>query len=85
VRWRAVDLCRWVEVDLRCRAVLQHRLVPADLLQRQLAALIVKLLETIKAVAAVPHHLAGLADIAELLGQLQQPALGSDNLLLGRA
>jgi hypothetical protein len=27
------------------------------------------------------HHLAGLADIAELLGKLQQANLGADNLL----
>src|SRR5205085_1045791 len=35
----------------------------------------------VEAVAAVAEHLAGLADIAELLGQLQQPDLGSDDLL----
>src|ERR1700757_1853510 len=70
--------------DLDRRAVLQDRLAPADLLQRQLAAFIVQLLEAVKAVAAVPHHLAGLADVAELLGQFQQPDLGPDDLLLLR-
>src|SRR5205814_4081645 len=57
---------------------------PADLLQCQLAAFVVQLLEPIEAVPAVPHHLAGLANIAELLGQLQQTHLHPDNLLLLR-
>src|SRR5205814_7959162 len=57
---------------------------PADLLQCQLAAFVVQLLEPIEAVPAVPHHLAGLADIAELFGQLQQTHLHPDNLLLLR-
>jgi hypothetical protein len=43
------------------------RLPATDLLQRQLAAFVVQLFKAIEAVAAVPHHLAGLADIAELL------------------
>src|SRR5205807_8255424 len=47
----------------------------ADLLQGQLAAFVVQLLEAIEAVPAVAHHLAGLADIAELLGELQQSDL----------
>jgi hypothetical protein len=34
--------------------------------------------------AAVAHHLAGLADIAELLGELQQTNLHPDDLLLLR-
>jgi hypothetical protein len=67
--------------DVRRRPVLQDRLAAADLLQRQLAAFVVQLLEPIEAVAAVAHHLAGLADIAELLGQFQEPDLRSDNLL----
>ena len=62
--------------------VLQHRLLPADLLQRQLAAFVVQLLEAVKAVAPIAHHLAGLADVAELLGQLQQANLGANDLLL---
>src|SRR6516225_10495 len=60
------------------------RSLAADLLQRQVAAFVVKLLETVEAVAAVAHHLAGLAHIAELLGELQQSNLGADNLLFGR-
>ena len=35
-----------------------------------LAARVVELSEPVEAVARVAHHLAGLADIAELLGQL---------------
>src|SRR4029077_545086 len=54
----------------------------ADLLQRQLAAFIVQLLEPVEAVPAIPHHLAGLTDVAELLGQFQQPYLHADDLLL---
>src|SRR6266487_4027024 len=61
----------------------QNRLLAADLLQRQLAAFVVEFLEPVEAVAAVAHHLAGLADVAKLLGKLQQPNLGTDNLLLG--
>src|SRR4029077_2616821 len=57
-------------------------LAPADLLQRQLAALIVKLLEPVEAVPAIPHHLAGLGDAAELRGQFQQPDLHANDLLL---
>src|SRR3989442_10409553 len=64
--------------DLWCGTVLQDRL------HGQLAAFVVQLLEPIEAVAAVAHHLAGLAHIAELLGQLQQPQLRPDNLLLLR-
>jgi hypothetical protein len=68
--------------DRRRRAVLQHRLAPADLGQREFAAFVVELLEAIEAVARVAQHFAGLADIAELAGQLQQPDLGADDLLL---
>ncbi len=39
--------------------------------------------ETVEAVAAVAHHLAGLTDIAKLLGKLQQSYFGADDLLLG--
>src|SRR6266550_2837693 len=56
-------------------AVFQHWLLATDLLQRQLAAFVVKLLEAIEAVAAIAHHLAGLAHIAKLLGKLQEPDL----------
>src|SRR4029078_6407762 len=67
---------------LRRRAVLQNRVAPFQLLQRQFAARLVKLLEPVEAVARVAHHLAGLADIAELPGQLQQPNFGANDLLL---
>ena len=49
--------------------------------KRQLAAGVVELLEAVEAVARVAHHLAGLADVAELLGKLQQPNFGADDLL----
>src|SRR6516225_8800273 len=67
--------------NLDWRAVLQYRFAPADLLQRQLAAFVVQLLEPVKAVAAVPHHLASVAHIAELLGQFEQTDLRPDDLL----
>ena len=41
----------------------------------KLATFVVQLLETIEAVARVTHHLARLADVAELFGQLQQADL----------
>ena len=43
-------------LDLRGDPVPQHRLAPADLLQRQLAAFVVQLLEAVEAVARVAHH-----------------------------
>jgi hypothetical protein len=61
--------------------VLQDRLGAADVLQRQLATFIVELLKPVKAVAAITHQLAGLAHVAELLGQLQQADLGPDYFL----
>src|SRR5262249_48968792 len=48
------------------------------------AALVVQLLKPVEAVAAVAHHFTGLADIAELLGELQQANLGTDDLLFSR-
>ena len=71
-------------LDLLRHAVLQHRLLAADFLQAQFAALVVELLEPVEAVAAVAHHLTGLADVAELLGELQQANLSADDLLFGR-
>src|SRR3712207_7720785 len=41
-----------------------------------------KVSEAIEAVTRVAHHLAGLADVAELLGQLQQTHFGADDLLV---
>ena len=70
--------------DLLRHAVLQYRLLAADLLQRHLAACVVKLLEAVEAIAAVTHHLAGLADITELFGELQQSNFGADDLLFSR-
>src|SRR5271169_7251012 len=53
-------------LDVGRRAVLQDWFAPRQLLQRQFAAGVVKLLEAIETVARVAHHFAGLADIAEL-------------------
>jgi hypothetical protein len=71
-------------LDFLRHAVLQHRLLAADLGQRQLPAFVVELLEAVEAVAAIAHHLAGLAHVAELLGKLQQPSLCTNDLLFGR-
>jgi hypothetical protein len=65
--------------DLRRRAVLQDWLAPADFLQRQLAAFVVKLLEAVKAVAAVAHHLAGLADPRLRRGRLLPSCLANSS------
>src|SRR5215204_2438120 len=59
----------------------QKRLAPRQLLKRQLASGLVEILEAIEAVARVPHHLAGLAHVAKLPGELQQAQLGADDLL----
>src|SRR5215831_14478398 len=67
-------------LDLRRRPVAQDGLTAADFLQSQLAAFVIQLLEAVEAVAAVAHHLAGLADVAELLGQFQEPELYADDL-----
>ena len=40
-----------------------------------------QLLKAVEAVARIAHHLAGLAHIVELLGELQQADLGADDLL----
>jgi hypothetical protein len=53
----------------------QYRLFAADLLQRQLTAFVVQFFEAIKAVTAITHHGAGLADISELLGESSSPTL----------
>src|SRR3954447_22120807 len=49
-----------------------------------LAPSIIQLLEAVEAVARVAHHLAGLADVAELLGKFQQANFGPNDLLLFR-
>ena len=43
-----------------------------------------QLLEPVEAVATISHHLAGLADIAQLLGEFQHADLGPDDLLFLR-
>src|SRR5215831_11663087 len=68
--------------DFRRGAVLQNRFAAADLLQRQLAAFVIQLLEAVKAVPAVAHHLTGLAHVTKLFGQFEQTDLRSDNLLV---
>src|SRR6202011_2067396 len=64
--------------------VRQDRLLAADLLQRQLAAFVIEILEPVEAIAAIAEHLAGLAHIAKLPGELQQAHLSLDNLLVLR-
>src|SRR5262249_740481 len=71
-------------LDLLEHPILQHWLLAADLLQRQFPAAVVELFEAIKAVPAIAHHLAGLADIAELLGEFQQPDFRTNDLLFRR-
>ena len=74
----SVDL--WLNKLPKPRAVCW--LLAADLLQRQLTAFLVKLLEAIKTVPRITHHFACLADVAELLRKLQQAYLGSNDLLI---
>src|SRR3954468_20473403 len=69
-------------LDLRRRAVGQKRLLAGEFLQGEFAAAVVELLEAVETVARVAQPLAGLAHVAELLGQLQQAELGADDLLL---
>ena len=69
-------------LDLGRDPVLQDRLAPRHLLQRQFAAFVVEILEPVEAVAAIAHDLAGLADVAELLGQFEQARLGADDFLI---
>src|SRR5690606_21976337 len=71
-------------LDRRIDPVLLERLAARHLGERQIAALLVELLEAIEAVAAVSHDPAGLADAAELLGQLQEADLRLDDLLFRR-
>jgi hypothetical protein len=68
-------------LDLRVDAVLQGRLAPADFDQRHLAAGLVQVLEAVEAVPGEAQHLAGLADVAELLGQFQHAEFAADDLL----
>src|SRR6185312_15864433 len=45
-------------------------------------AFVVEILEPVEAVPAVAHDFAGLADIAELLGQFEQAGLGANDFLV---
>jgi hypothetical protein len=69
---------------LRPAADLGQRRLPALVVEllEAVDAVVVELLEAVDAVPAVAEHRAGLADIAELTGEFQQPDLGADDLLL---
>jgi hypothetical protein len=68
-------------LDLGRGTVLQDRFATTDLGKRELPAFVVHLLEPVEAIAAIAQHPAGLRHVAELLGELQQPDLGPDDLL----
>src|SRR6202008_2503750 len=70
--------------DLRSLAVLQHGLLAAYIGQHQLAAFLIKFLKAVEAISRIPEHLASLADVAKLLGKLEQSNLSPNNLLFGR-
>ena len=61
--------------DSRVNTILQHRLPATDLNQGGFAAMVVQLLETVEAVPAKPHDLAGLGYAVELLGKPKQAHL----------
>jgi hypothetical protein len=63
--------------------VLDARFSPANLFQRQLAALLVQFLETVKAIARIAHHFAGFGNAAQHVGQVQQPHFVLDDLWIG--
>src|SRR5438270_12906476 len=69
--------------DVRLGSVLQTWLPPADLLQRQLAALLVQFFEPVEAIARVAHHLASLGNTAEHVGKVQKAHFVLDDLLIG--
>jgi hypothetical protein len=69
-------------IGLLWNAIFQHGLLAADLLQRQLAALLVKVLKAVEAVSLIAQYLACLADIAELFCKLEQANFGSNDFLL---
>jgi hypothetical protein len=52
--------------------VFQDGLATRQFLQRQFAAFVVEILEPSEAVLALAHDLAGLADVAELLGKFER-------------
>ena len=69
-------------LDLRPHPVLQDRLATRHLLKRQFPAFVVEILEPVEAIPAVAHDLAGLADVAELLGQFEQAGLRPNDFLV---
>src|SRR3954452_2467100 len=71
-------------LDLGRRAVRQQRLASRELLKGDFAPDLIQLLEAVEAVARVAHHLARLADVAELLRKFQQANFGPNDLLLLR-
>jgi hypothetical protein len=71
-------------LDLGRRAIRQQRLASRELLKGDFAPSIIQLLEAVEAVARVAHHLAGLADVAELPGKFQQANFSPNDLLLFR-
>ena len=54
--------------DFKRHTVLEDRLLAADLGKCQFATFVIQLLEPVEAVATISHHLAGLADVAQLPG-----------------
>src|SRR4051794_4094366 len=67
---------------VRLGSVLQTRLTPADLLQRQLATLLIQFLEPVEAIPRVAHHLASLRNTPEHLRKLQKAHFVLDDLLI---
>src|SRR5690348_15820465 len=63
-------------------SVLQHGLFATDLLQSCFPTVVVEFLEAVEAIPTVAHHFARRADVAQRLGQFQQPDLVLDDLLV---
>jgi hypothetical protein len=59
-----------------------HSISWATRFERDFFAFLVQLLETVGAVPAIAHHLARLAHIAELFGELQQAKHSADNFMI---
>lgn len=68
--------------DVRLDPVFRNRFAAADLGQGLLTSGFDQLLKAAEAIARVAYHFAGLADAAQGFGQLQQPQLVLDYLLL---
>jgi hypothetical protein len=69
--------------DVLFDPVLGAGFASADLVQRQLATLLVQLFEAIKAISRVAHHLAGLRDTTQHCAELQQPHFVLDDFFFG--